>query len=459
VEKIGIKRKSTYSASKIPVTTAVSYHPLLCVLTLNVLVWELPLNMNSITQDKELYSFIKKEEKRQREVINLVASENYASKAVRQVQASVLTNKYAEGYPWKRYYGGTKYIDDIEQLAIDRCLKLFVPAAKIKNWHANVQPYSGTSPNLAVYFAVLKPLETALAMDLAAGGHLSHGSKLSISGKIFNFVHYGVSRQLQLIDFEEVRALAKKYRPKLIVAGASAYPRIIDFKKFREITNETGSLLLIDMAHIAGLVAAEAHPSPIPFADFVTSSTQKTLRGPRGGFILCKKEFAPSLDKALFPGLQGGPLEHIIAAKAVCFKEAATSEFKNYIREVLKNAKVLAEMLKKEGFKLTSGGTDNHLLNIDFGSGGPNGKEVEEALEEVGIIVNREVVPGDIRPPFIASGIRVGTPAVTTRGMKEKEMKTIASWLSLLIKNLNNKKISEEISKRVKILTKKFPVA
>lgn len=413
--------------------------------------------MDSIREDSELYGFIKKEEKRQSEVINLVASENYASKAVREAQKSVLTNKYAEGYPGKRYYGGTKYIDKIEQLAIERCLELFVPEEK-EGWHANVQPYSGTNPNLAVYFSYLKKGEVALAMDLKSGGHLSHGSPLSISSQIFNFIYYNVNPKTELIDFEQIYSLAKKHKPKLIIAGASAYSRIIDFKKFRNIADQSGSLLLVDMAHIAGLVAAGVHPSPFPYAHFVTSSTQKTLRGPRGGFILCKKEFASALDKALFPGLQGGPLPHIIAAKAICFKEAATSDFKNYAQIIVQNAKILERLFKKEGFRLTSGGTDNHLLNIDFGSVGPSGKEVEETLEQVGIIVNREIVPADTRAPFITSGIRLGTAAITTRLMGGKEMETIGTAVASVIKNLNNKKILREVSGVVKALTLKFPL-
>lgn len=380
--------------------------------------------------DPEIAKIIENEKNRQETVINLVASENYVSTAVREATASVLTNKYAEGYPGKRYYGGTKFIDEIEQIAIDRAKDLFGAE------HANVQPYSGTNPNLAIYFSVLEPGDTALAMNLQAGGHLSHGSPLSVSGKIFNFVQYGVDPKTELLDYDEILAVAKKEKPKLIVAGASAYSRLIDYKKFREIADEVGALLLVDMAHIAGLVAAKMIPSPVPLAHFVTSSTHKTLRGPRGGLILCHNEFAEKVDKTLFPGLQGGPLEHIIAAKAVAFKEAQSNEFKTYCQNILLNAKALATSLREAGFRLVSGGTDNHLLNIDFGPDGLTGKEAEKILESINIIVNREVVPNDSRKPYIASGIRLGTPAVTSRKMTEKEMTKLSE---LITKALNSK--------------------
>lgn len=406
--------------------------------------------MNLEKTDSEVAKIISKEKNRQETVINLVASENYVSAAVREATGSILTNKYAEGYPGKRYYGGTSVIDEIEQLAIDRAKKLFSAE------HANVQPYSGTNPNLAVYFSVLEPGDKALAMNLQAGGHLSHGSPLSISGKIFNFVQYGVNLETELLDYDEIEKTAKVEKPKLIVAGASAYSRLIDYKRFREIADEVGALLLVDMAHIAGLVATGVIPSPVPFAHFVTSSTHKTLRGPRGGLILCKAEFAEKVDKTLFPGLQGGPLENIISAKAVAFEEASQPDFKTYTENILKNAKALAESLETEGFRLVSGGTDNHLLNLDFGPEGMTGKEAESILEKVNIIVNREVVPRDIRKPYISSGIRLGSPTVTTRGLSIKEMPQIARLISKALKNSNSENVLEEVSQEVKKITEKF---
>lgn len=402
--------------------------------------------------DSQIQEIIKSEEKRQQEVITLIASENYASKEVREVTGSVLTNKYAEGYPHKRYYGGTEIVDQAEDLAIERAKQLFGAE------HVNVQPYSGTNPNLAVYLTALQPGDTALAMDLNSGGHLSHGSPLSLSGKIYKFVHYGVNTETELIDFDQIKKLAGKHQPKLIVAGASAYSRIIDFKKFREIADSVGALLLVDMAHISGLVAAGVHPSPVPFADFVTTSTHKTLRGPRGGMILCKEKYAPSLDRNLFPGLQGGPLMNVIAAKAVCFAEALKPEFKIYTQQVIKNAKAMEVQFQKDNIRMLTGGTDNHLLNIHLGFDGPTGKEIELALGEVGLVVNREALPGDTRPPYIASGIRVGTPAVTTRGMKEEQMTQIAGWIAQIIKNPADPREKEKIAAAVLNLTKQFPV-
>ncbi len=406
--------------------------------------------MNLEKTDPEIAKIIDKEKKRQESVLNLVASENYVSQAVREATASVLTNKYAEGYPNKRYYGGTSIVDEVEQLAIDRAKKLFDAE------HANVQPYSGTNPNLAVYFSVLEPGDKALAMNLQAGGHLSHGSPMSISGKIFNFVQYGVNLETELLDYDEIERLAKAEKPKLIVAGASAYSRLIDYKRFREIADSVGAYLLVDMAHIAGLVAAKVIPSPVPHAHFVTSSTHKTLRGPRGGLILCKEEFAEKVDKTLFPGLQGGPLENIIAAKAVAFEEAAQPEFKTYAENVLNNAKALAKSLKEQGFRLVSGGTDNHLLNIDFGDEGLTGKEAEAILESVNIVVNREVVPRDKRKPYIASGIRLGTPTVTTRKMGEGEMKTIAELISEALKSSTDPEKQKTILSKVTELIYQF---
>lgn len=394
--------------------------------------------------DPELSLIIEKEDRRQKSVLNLVASENYVSRVVREATASVLTNKYAEGYPKKRYYGGTKIIDEVEQLAIDRAKKLF------DTEHVNVQPYSGTNPNLAVYFATMEPGDIALAMNLQAGGHLSHGSPMSISSKVFKFAQYGVNLENELIDYPEIAKIAKEVKPKLIVAGASAYSRLIDYQKFREIADNVGALLLVDMAHIAGLVAAKVVPSPIPYAHFVTSSTHKTLRGPRGGLILCQQEFAEKVDKVLFPGMQGGPLENIIAAKAVAFHEASQPEFKIYAQQVIKNAQTLAETLTAEGFRVVAGGTDNHLLNLDFGPDGPTGKDIEAALEEVNIVVNREVVPRDTRKPYISSGIRLGTSAITTCGFKEKEMQTIGRLIARIIhdpgSSLKVSKVVEEMA-------------
>lgn len=404
--------------------------------------------MNLEQTDPELLVLIEKEEARQKKVLNLVASENYVSKAVREASGSVLTNKYAEGYPKKRYYGGTRVIDEIEQLAIDRAKKLF------KAEHVNVQPYSGTNPNLAVYFSVLDPGDTAMAMNLQAGGHLSHGSPMSISSKVFRFVQYGVNLETELLDYNEIESIAKKEKPKLIVAGASAYSRLIDYKAFRSIADSVGALLLVDMAHIAGLVAAEVIPSPIPYAHFVTTSTHKTLRGPRGGMILCQEEFAEKVDKMLFPGMQGGPLENIVAAKAVCFAEALKSEFKTYSQNILNNAEALSTSLEKEGFRLVSGGTDNHLFNIDFGPEGLTGKDAESSLEEANIVINREVVPRDTRKPYIASGIRLGTSTVTTAGMGTEQMQQIASLIASVLKQKDK---TENIALEVRKIVNQFP--
>ena len=401
--------------------------------------------------DKELAEIVAREEFRQNETLNLVASENHVSRAVREATASVLTNKYAEGYPHKRYYGGTSLIDEVEELALGRAKKLFGAE------HVNVQPYSGTNPNLAVYFSVLEPGDTAMAMGLQAGGHLSHGSQLSISGKVFRFVQYGVNLETELLDYAEIEKIAQKEKPKLIVAGASAYSRLIDYKIFRSIADKVGALLLVDMAHIAGLVAARVIPSPVPFAHFVTSSTHKTLRGPRGGLILCKEEFAERVDKTLFPGVQGGPLENIIAAKAVCFLEASKPEFKDYAAQVLANAKVLAKQLEENGFRVVSRGTDNHLLNLDFGAEGATGKDAEGWLEKAGIVVNREVVPRDTRKPYIASGIRLGSPALTTRGFGEKEMRQVANLVTSVLRSAGEEKTLVEVKKDSQFLAQKFP--
>lgn len=379
--------------------------------------------------DIEVYNSIKKEEQRQNDHIELIASENFVSKAVLEAMGSCLTNKYAEGYPNARYYNGCENIDEIESLAIERAKELF------KAEHANVQPHSGSNANLAVFLACLNAGDTFMGMSLTAGGHLSHGAPFNVSGKIFNCVPYGLNAETELLDYDEIERLALKHKPKLIVAGGSAYSRFIDFKRFREIADKVNAKLMVDMAHIAGLVAAGVHPSPIPYADFVTTTTHKTLRGPRGGMILCKKEYAKIIDKAVFPCLQGGPLEHVIAAKAVMLKEALSPEFKDYQKQVVKNAKVLGEELLKYGFKLVSGGTDNHLLLVDLTPFKANGRDVANLLHKANITCNKNGIPNEKQPLSITSGIRLGTPAVTTRGMKEEEMKQIASFIYELVKN------------------------
>lgn len=391
--------------------------------------------------DAQVFKEIKKEEVRQHDGLELIASENYVSQAVLEAMGSCFTNKYAEGYPKKRYYGGCENIDVVEQLAIDRLKKIYGCE------HANVQPHSGANANLAVYYAMLKPHDTILGMNLSDGGHLTHGSKANISGKYFNSVLYGVDKNTGEINYEEVRKIAKECKPKMIVAGASAYPRVIDFKKFREIADEVGAYLMVDMAHIAGLVAAGVHPSPVPYADFVTSTTHKTLRGPRGGIILCKAEFKEKIDKAVFPGTQGGPLEHVIAGKAVCFKEALSPSFKKYQEQVVKNAKVLADELLKRGIKLVSNGTDNHLMLLDLSDRDITGLELETLLQKAHITTNKNTVPNEKRNPFIASGLRIGTPAVTSRGMKEKEMVKIAGFIADIINNKQRavKRVKEQV--------------
>ena len=379
--------------------------------------------------DIEVYNSIKKEEQRQNDHIELIASENFVSSAVLEAMGSCLTNKYAEGYPNARYYNGCENIDEIESLAIERAKELF------KAEHANVQPHSGSNANLAVFLACLNAGDTFMGMSLTAGGHLSHGAPFNVSGKIFNCVPYGLNAETELLDYDEIERLALKHKPKLIVAGGSAYSRFIDFKRFREIADKVNAKLMVDMAHIAGLVAAGVHPSPIPYADFVTTTTHKTLRGPRGGMILCKKEYAKIIDKAVFPCLQGGPLEHVIAAKAVMLKEALSPEFKEYQKQVVKNAKVLGDELLKYGFKLVSGGTDNHLLLVDLTPFNANGRDVANLLHKANITCNKNGIPNEKQPLSITSGIRLGTPAVTTRGMKEEEMKQIASFIYELVKN------------------------
>jgi len=400
--------------------------------------------------DPEVAKSIEDEVQRQRTKIELIASENFVSEAVLEALGTPLTNKYAEGYPGKRYYGGCEHVDVIENLAIERAKQLFGAE------HANVQPHSGAQANTAVYFAVLNPGDKILGMDLSHGGHLTHGMEKNISGKYYEVVSYGVSRKDYRIDYDEVRKIAKESRPKIIVAGASAYPRIIDFKIFSEIAKEVGAYLMVDMAHIAGLVACGLHPSPVPYADFVTTTTHKTLRGPRGGMILCKKEYAKMIDSAVFPGMQGGPLMHVIAAKAVSFKEALSESFKEYQMQVVKNAKALADALKEKGFKLVSDGTDNHLILVDLTNMNITGKEAQIRLDEVMITVNKNGIPFDTQSPFVTSGIRLGTPAVTTRGMKEEEMVEIADMIYLTITDFENSK--EKVIERVRNICSKFPL-
>jgi glycine hydroxymethyltransferase len=397
--------------------------------------------------DNELYRFMMEEKERQSINIELIASENFVSDTVLQAMGSHLTNKYAEGYPGKRYYGGCEFVDKVENLARDRAKKIFGAD------HANVQPHSGSNANFGVYFAVLKPGDKILGMDLSHGGHLTHGSPVNLSGSYFNVVFYGVNKETETIDYDQVREIAKKERPKLIVAGASAYPRIIDFKAFRDIADETGSYFMVDMAHIAGLIAAGLHPNPVDYADFVTTTTHKTLRGPRGGMILCRQEFAQKIDKAIFPGTQGGPLMHAIAAKAACFKEVLDDDFILYQQQVLKNAKKLSIELMDKGFRIVSGGTDNHLMLVDVRNKNLTGKEAEKMLDKIHITTNKNTIPFDSQSPFITSGLRVGTPAVTTRGMKEAEMVELADIMDSALSNKEDEGILKE---RVLKLTSKF---
>jgi glycine hydroxymethyltransferase len=399
--------------------------------------------------DPEVYASIIRELERQRSRIELIASENFVSIPVMEAMGSHLTNKYAEGYPGKRYYGGCEFVDEVENLARERLKDIFGAD------HANVQPHSGANANLAVYFAVLKPGDTVMGMDLSHGGHLTHGSPVNLSGKYYNFVSYGVDPETERIDYQRVDEIARECRPKLLVAGASAYPRIIDFERLAETAKRVGALFMVDMAHIAGLVAAGLHPSPVPYADFVTTTTHKTLRGPRGGAILCKAEFAKEIDKAIFPGTQGGPLMHVIAAKAISFKEALAPEFKEYQKQIVKNAAKLAEELVKRGFRLVSGGTDNHLMLVDLRNKGLNGKQAENLLDEIGITVNKNTIPYDTESPLVTSGIRLGTPAVTTRGMKEETMVEIAEVIALI---LNNPFAKEEAAARVRRLCERYPL-
>lgn len=402
--------------------------------------------------DAELNAAIQQEAKRQQNKIELIASENFVSKTVLEAQGSILTNKYAEGYPGHRYYGGCEHVDVVEQLAIDRAKAVFGAE------HANVQPHSGAQANMAVYFAFLKPGDTILGMNLSHGGHLTHGSPVNFSGKHYNVIPYGVDEKTHMIDYEVVRDLALTHKPKMIVAGASAYPRMIDFARLSEIAKEAGAMLMVDMAHIAGLVAAGLHPSPVPYADIVTTTTHKTLRGPRGGLILSRQEYAKAIDKAIFPGIQGGPLMHVIAAKAVAFKEALTDEFKEYQQQIVKNAAALADALLAKGFNLVSGGTDNHLLLLDVRAQNLTGKEAERLLDDIGVTANKNTIPFDPASPFVTSGIRMGTPAVTSRGMDEEAMKVIAEVIALALNEPGNEAAQNEARAKVAALCKKFPL-
>ncbi|HEY2573174.1 MAG TPA: serine hydroxymethyltransferase, partial [Verrucomicrobiaceae bacterium] len=404
------------------------------------------------TVDPEIAETVRSERQRQQENIELIASENFTSPAVMEAQGSVLTNKYAEGYPRKRWYGGCENVDAAEQLAVDRAKKLFGAE------HANVQPHCGSSANMAVYFAFLKPGDKMLTMDLSHGGHLTHGNKANFSGKFFEIVHYGVRKEDERIDYDQLARMAQEHRPKMITVGASAYPRAIDFKRMGEIARDAGALLLADIAHIAGLVAAGLHSSPMEHADFVTTTTHKTLRGPRGGLILCAEKYAKEVDSMIFPGIQGGPLMHVIAAKAVCFHEALQPAFREYQQQIVRNAKALADGMKRNGFRLVSGGTDNHLMLVDVGSRGLTGKECQTVLDEAGITVNKNTIPFETRSPFQASGVRLGTPAVTTRGMKEPEMAAIADMISEVLLDIKNVDAARKVRHRVRELTARFPL-
>ena len=408
---------------------------------------------NLKTVDPEIQKAIDQELSRQREKLEMIASENIVSTAVMQAQGSILTNKYAEGYPGKRYYGGCEYVDIVEQLAIDRAKKLFGAE------YANVQPHSGAQANTAVYFALLQPGDTILGMNLTDGGHLTHGSPVNISGKYFKIIPYGVDKETERIDYDELERLAKEHQPKLIVGGASAYSRVIDFERMAQIAKSVGAYLMIDMAHIAGLVAAGLHPSPVPYADVVTTTTHKTLRGPRGGLILCRDaEFGKQFNKAIFPGIQGGPLMHVVAAKAVAFKEALSDEFKVYQQQVLDNAKALADELVKKGFRIVSGGTDNHLMLVDLRSKNITGKEAQFLLDEIGITANRNTIPFEPLSPFVTSGIRLGTPALTTRGLKEEDIREVADIIADVIENREDSAVIEAAKVKVQAICKKFPL-
>ena len=414
---------------------------------------DLPARLRSLQAvDPEIAQAIEHEVERQASTLELIASENFVSEAVLEAAGSVMTNKYAEGLPGRRYYGGCEFVDQAESLAIERAKKLFGAE------HANVQAHSGSQANMAVYITVMKPGETMLGMDLAHGGHLTHGHRLNFSGKTFHIVSYGVRRDTETIDYDELERIATEQKPRLIVAGASAYPRTLDFERFAAIAKKSGALLMVDMAHIAGLVSAGVHESPFPHADFVTTTTHKTLRGPRGGAVFCRAEHAKQIDKVVFPGIQGGPLMHVIAAKAVCFREALHPEFRDYQRQIVANAKVLAETLQAAGFRLVSGGTDTHLLLVDVASRGLTGKQAEKSLEQAGITVNKNAIPFDTNPPMVASGIRIGTPAVTTRGLKEAEIRQVGQWISSVLGEPENETLIRRVRGEVEELTEKFPL-
>jgi glycine hydroxymethyltransferase len=410
------------------------------------------INMPLKDLDPEIYAAIQNETRRQANGLELIASENFTYEAVLEATGSVFTNKYAEGYPGRRYYGGCEFVDVVENLAIERAKKLFGAE------HVNVQPHSGSQANMAVYLTVLKPGDTVLGMNLSHGGHLTHGHPLNFSGKYYRIVPYGVRKDTEVIDYDELDRLAHEHKPRLIVVGASAYPRVIDFERIAATAKKTGALMMVDIAHIAGLVATGEHPSPVPFADFVTSTTHKTLRGPRSGMIMCRETFAKDLNRAVFPEMQGGPLVHVIAAKATCFKEAAAPDFKNHIRQVVRNAQTLATRIAQRGFRIVSGGTDTHLMLVDVFSKGINGKQAEEALDQSGITVNKNAIPFDTNPPLAPSGIRIGTPALTTRGMKEPEMEAIGDWITDVLDHIGDADLHRKVKKEVEALCERFPL-
>jgi glycine hydroxymethyltransferase len=413
---------------------------------------KIPVSRTLELSDSDVFQAIANETSRQASQLELIASENFVSEAVLTAMGSVLTNKYAEGYPGRRYYGGCEFADVVETLAIERAKRLFGAD------HVNVQPHSGAQANMGAYMSVLSPGDTILGMNLSHGGHLTHGHPLNFSGKLYKVIAYGVRKDTETLDYDELEALARENKPKLIVAGASAYPRVIDFQRIGKIAESTKSLVMADIAHIAGLVAVGEHPSPIPYCDFVTTTTHKTLRGPRGGMIMCRDAFAKDLDRTVFPGIQGGPLVHIIAAKAVCFQEALQPEYRSYIHQVVKNAKTLCETIKNRGYRIVSGGTDNHLILVDVFSKGITGKQAEKALEQAGMTVNKNTIPFDTNPPMVTSGIRLGTPALTTRGMKEDEMKVIGEFISDILNNINDSDLQRRIRSEVKELTNRFPL-
>ena len=402
--------------------------------------------------DPQVHAAIKNEERRQSKGLELIASENFTYRAVLEATGSVFTNKYAEGYPGRRYYGGCEFVDVVENLAIERAKKLFGAE------HVNVQPHSGSQANMAVYLTVLKPGDTVLGMNLSHGGHLTHGHPLNFSGKYYRIVPYGVRKDSEVIDYDELARLAREHKPKLIIVGASAYPRTIDFDRISKAAKENGALMMVDIAHIAGLIAAGVHPSPVPYAEFVTSTTHKTLRGPRSGLVMCREQFAKDLNRSVFPEMQGGPLVHVIAAKAVCFKEAATEEFGNYIRQVLRNAKTLAARIASRNFRIVSGGTDTHLMLLDVFSKGINGQQAEQALDKAGITVNKNAIPFDQNPPLTPSGIRIGTPALTTRGMKEAEMEAIGDWIVDVLDHIGDETVQKRVRREVETLCERFPL-